>query len=165
VREGIANSAMRFTRQVDLRYVGQSYELTVNLPDQPLDGTVLTEVLAAFHRTHDRSYGFSAPNEPVEFVNLRLLAVGQIVKPQLRTWAAATGPVSQAQKATRPVYFAELGGYVACPIYDRYQLAADHHLHGPAIIEEMDATTVLLPGYGAQVDRFGHLIINRVVPQ
>lgn len=163
VREGIAEAAMRFTRQVDLRYVGQSYELTVSLPDQPLVESVLAEVLATFHRTHDRAYGFSAPSEPVEFVNLRLLAVGQIVKPRLRTWSAATSPVRQAQKASRPVYFAEAGGYTDCPIYDRYQLAAGHHLCGPAIVEEVDATTVLLPGYGAQVDRFGHLVITKLL--
>ncbi|MBX3013076.1 MAG: hydantoinase/oxoprolinase family protein [Caldilineaceae bacterium] len=160
-REGIDESAMRFVRQVDLRYVGQSYELAVTLPDQPLREPVLAAVLATFHRTHDRAYGFSAPGEPVEFVNLRLLAIGQIVKPQLRTWAAATGAVDQAQKAIRPVYFADLGGYTDCPIYDRYRLGAGHVVVGPAIIEEFDATTVLLPGYEARVDPFGHLVMTR----
>jgi len=160
VREGIDATAMRFIHQVDLRYVGQSYELTVDLPDQSLDEQRLAQVLATFHQTHDRAYGFCAPGEPVEFVNLRLLAIGQIVKPQVRTWPAATGPGSQAQKATRPVYFAETDGYVDCPIYDRYQLGAGHHLVGPAIVEEIDATTVILPNWRAQVDGYGNLIIH-----
>jgi N-methylhydantoinase A len=162
VREGIPQSAMRFIRQVELRYVGQSYELTVNLPDQPLDKSALATALDAFHRAHDRAYGFSAPSEPVEFVNLRLLAVGQIVKPQVRQWPTVNGPVSQAQKATRPVYFAETEGYVACPIYDRYRLGAGQQVVGPAIVEETDATTVLLPGYQAQIGQFGHLLINKL---
>jgi N-methylhydantoinase A len=60
------------------------------------------------------------------------------------------------------VYFAESDGYVECPIYDRYRLGPGGVLEGPAIVEEIDSTTVIHPGYQAQVDKFGNLILTRI---
>ena len=121
----------------------------------------LLGVLAQFHREHDRAYGYSAPNEPVEFVNLRLSAIGKINKPQLREISAGDSPLSAAQKSTRSVYFDERKDFVECPIYDRYRLNAGAVLAGPAIVEEIDATTVIHPGYEALVDKFGNLILTK----
>jgi N-methylhydantoinase A len=145
-REGVAGGAMQFDRQVDLRYVGQSYELTV-----PYGG----ELVDRFHREHDRAYGYSAPGEPVELVNVRLTAVGRIAKPQ----PPEVPPGDAAPRGTRPVYFAP-GGFVDCPVYDRYSLGAGARLSGPAIVEELDSTTVVGPGYRATVDRFGNLLLE-----
>ena len=64
-------------------------------------------------------------------------------------------------KERREVYFSEAGGYVDCPIYDRYSLPAEAHIPGPAIVEEFDSTTVLHPGYAIRVDRNGNLMIER----
>ena len=64
-------------------------------------------------------------------------------------------------KARRPVYFAESGGYVDCPIYDRYALPAGARLAGPAVVEEFDSTTVVHPGFSVRVDDVGNLIIER----
>ena len=118
-------------------------------------------VLSRFHREHHRAYGYSASNEPVEFVNLRLSAIGTINKPQLREIGAGDSPLSAAQKAIRSVYFAERECFVECPIYDRYRLSAGFVLEGPAIVEEIDATTVIHPGYQALVDGFGNLILTK----
>ena len=159
-REGMNPSDISLLHQVDMRYVGQSYELTVPLPDGKLGAAEIANVLAQFHREHDRAYGYSASGEPVEFVNLRLSAIGKINKPQLRQIAADDGPLSAAQKVIRPVYFAECEGYVECPIYDRYRLSAGAVLEGPAIAEEIDATTVIHPGYQGLVDGFGNLILT-----
>ena len=124
-------------------------------------GAAETEgALSRFHREHHRAYGYSAPKEPVEFVNLRLSAIGKINKPQLREISANDCPLSVAQKAIRSVYFDECTGYVECPIYDRYRLSAESVLEGPAIVEEIDATTVIHPGYQAIVDKFGNLILT-----
>jgi len=68
--------------------------------------------------------------------------------------------LTSALKATRPVYFAESDGYVDCPIYDRGRLATGHILNGPAIVVELDSTTVIHPGYQAEVDKFGNLILT-----
>ena len=161
-REEVRQEDISFLRQVDMRYVGQSYELTVPLPAEQLDPSKIDRVLEQFHIEHDRAYGYSAPTEPVEFVNLRLTAIGKIAKPRLRELKGNNTDIAAAQKATRSVYFAESDSYVECPIYDRYRLGPGCVLTGPAIVEEIDSTTVIHPGYRAQVDRFGNLILTRI---
>jgi N-methylhydantoinase A len=148
-REGLAGDAVEFVRRLDLRYVGQSYELTIPVGD---------DLVQRFHEEHDRTYGFSAPGETVECVGLRLTSIGRIAKPPLRRLE----PGGAAEpKEQREVHFAEAGGFVVCPIYDRYPLAAGAKLVGPAVVEEFDSTTVVHPGFAAQVDRYGNLIIER----
>ena len=95
-------------------------------------------------------------------VNFRLAAVGSIAKPRLREIDPASGPASEARKGTRPVWFGRAGGFVATPVYDRSRLGADHRFEGPAIVEEMDSTTLVLPGYAVTVDRFANLLVTRV---
>jgi len=157
--EGMEGARIGFERQVEMRYVGQSYELPVPLPDGKVEDA-LDGMLRQFHEEHERAYGFAAPAEPVEFVTLRLTAVGGIAKPKLRELPRRDRDVSAARRAVRKVYFAESGGFVDCPSYDRYKLAADGVIDGPAIVEEMDSTTVIHPGFGAAVDRYGNLLIR-----
>ncbi len=133
-REGLAADAISFVRQIDLRYVGQSYELTIAAGEGMLE---------RFHAEHDRVYGFAAPAEPVEVVSLRLTSVGRIAKPPARPLAAGG---AAEPKERRQVHFAESGGYVDCPIYDRYALPAGAAFAGPAVVEEFDSTTVVHPG-------------------
>jgi N-methylhydantoinase A len=160
-REGIQAADVTFTREVEMRYVGQGYELAVPLPDRRLGPGEIATVLEQFHREHDRAYGYSAPGEPTEFVNLRLTALGRIAKPRLRELTLSGTDVAAAQKAPRSVYFDESGGYVECPVYDRYRLGAGSVIDGPAIVEEFDSTTVIHPGYRATVDRFGNMLCAR----
>lgn len=147
--EGLEADAVEFLRQVDLRYVGQSFELTIPAGDH---------LRERFHAEHDRTYGFSAPSEPVEAVSLRLTSVGRIAKPPPRRIepGGRTEP-----KGRRPVYFGEAADYVDCPIYDRYALTAGAVIPGPAIVEEFDSTTVLHPGFALRVDDVANLIIER----
>jgi N-methylhydantoinase A len=148
-REGVGDDAIEFLRQVDARYVGQSYELTIPAGAGLLD---------RFHEEHDRTYGFNAPSEPVEVVSLRLTSVGRIAKPPpLRLERG--GDVEPKER--RQVYFAEAGGYVDCPIYDRYALPAGATLQGPAVVEEFDSTTLVHPGFALEVDDTGNLIIEK----
>ena len=156
-REGMAEAAMEFRRQADLRYVGQSHELTLPLTTEALGPAQLEQLLEQFHRTHDRAYGFSAPGEDVELVSVRLAAIGQIAKPALAPLAKAAGEATA--KGQRPVYFAESEGYVDCPVYDRYALGAGAIVQGPAIIEEIDSTTVLHPHYQVRVDDVGQMVL------
>jgi N-methylhydantoinase A len=147
--EGVARESIEFVRQLDLRYVGQSFELTVPAGD---------DLAGRFHAEHDRAYGFAAPAEPVECVSLRLTSVGRIAKPPLRRLDPGEAP---EPKSRRPVYFAESGDYVDCPIHDRYGLPAGARFAGPAVIEEFDSTTVVHPGFTVRVDDVGNLIIER----
>jgi N-methylhydantoinase A len=148
-REGVPRDAMDFQRQIDLRYVGQSYELTV-----PAGG----DLAERFHAEHDRTYGFSAPDEPIECVSLRVTSVGRIAKPPLRRLERGDAP---APKEHRQVYYAEAGGYVECPIYDRYTLPAGASFAGPAVVEEFDSTTVVHPDFSVRIDDVGNLIIEK----
>jgi N-methylhydantoinase A len=118
-------------------------------------------LLAHFFAEHDRAYGFSAPDEPVEFVNLRLTAVGRMTKPRLRQVAQGDGQQPPAEIARRSVYFPESGGFVDCPLLDRYLLVAGQTIPGPAVIVELDSTTVIHPGFWARVDQFGNLIVTQ----
>jgi N-methylhydantoinase A len=160
-RDGVADEAVEIQRIAELRYVGQSYELPIPLRGDLDQGTV-AGALEQFHREHDRAYGYAAPSEPVELVNLRLVAVGRIPRPRLRE-LSSEGDAASARSGTRPVYFAESGGFVDCPIYDRYRLPAGARLEGPAVVEELDSTTTIHPGVRAEVDRHGNLILEQAV--
>ena len=160
-RDRVDEERMQFLRQMDLRYVGQSYELTLSIDDPNLDAEEVQRVAARFHGEHERAYGFSAPAEPIELVNLRLTAIGRIAKPSLRQLAVGEG-ASHALLTTRSVYFAESGGFVDCPIYDRYRFRAESVIDGPAIVAEMDSTTLIHPDYRARVDGNGNLLIRKV---
>jgi N-methylhydantoinase A len=174
--EGVAPADVTQRRFLEIRYVGQSHELSIpvgaqtgksDLANGSLANGRLHDALGAFHREHERAYGFAAPNEPVEVVNIRATVVGRMPRPVPRERnGGATAEV--AQKGTRRVFFGtasstgatSAGDFVACPIYDRYHLAGGATFNGPAIVEELDSTTVVLPGYAATVDRFGNLLIG-----
>ena len=159
-REGVAPKQMSFLRQIDMRYVGQSYELPVPAPRRKLGRAGLDAVVDRFHAEHERAYGHSAPEEPTEFVNLRVTALGNIPKPALGRLGRDAGEVESACKQVRPVYFSETNGYVDCPIYDRYLLGNGGVIKGPAVVEEIDSTTVVHPGWQATVDSFGNLLVS-----
>ena len=161
-REGVAPSGVRFERWLDLRYVGQSYELTVPLAGGPLSAAALAEAATAFHRAHEQVYGHAAPEEPIEAVTLKLTTTGLIPKPRAREVGPGSGDGRRAHKGERPVHFGEAGGaFRPTAIYDRYRLGDGDGVSGPAIIEELDSTTLVHPGAIARVDRFGNLRIRR----
>lgn len=151
-REGIAAGDIGFVRQLDLRYVGQSFELTV-------PGTDLGEVSRRFHLEHERAYGFAALEEPIEVVSARLRAVARLPKPVPPTLAAGTLPDPRDR---RPVFFAESGGFVETAVYERSELPAGVSFAGPAIVEEYDSTLVVHPGFSAETDTHGNLLLRRV---
>jgi N-methylhydantoinase A len=159
-RDGLAAPQMSFVRQIEMRYVGQSHEITIDCPDGRLDESMLKVMRERFHAGHDRTYGHGYPDQPTELVNFRLTAVGQIAKARLRESPAAASDAGQAAKGTRQVYFATRGDFVATAVYDRSKLTAGHRFSGPALVEEMDSTTLVLPRFKVEVDRWGNLLIS-----
>ncbi len=158
-REGLPRERIAFVRQVDMRYVGQSFELTIPLAEGAFDEAQSGSLRERFHAEHDRVYGFSAPAEPVELVSLRLTTVGRIEKPPLRTLERSER--APEPKEHRQVFFAEAGGFVECPIHDRYALGAGASFAGPAVVEELDSTVVVHPGFGVEIDDVGNLVIRK----
>jgi N-methylhydantoinase A len=158
VTDGIPPERRRYLRELDLRYLGQHFNTRVVLPDGPIDDALLAEVERRFHDEHERVHGFKAEGEPLELVNVRLTAIGLVPKPAGA--AIAAGERTPPPPATtRQARFA--GQAVACPIYERGALRAGNVLAGPAIVEQLDTTTVLPPGWLATVDRYGNLILGR----
>jgi len=158
IAEGVETVAMRFQRQLDLRYLGQSYELAVDVA-YPFDSEALALGVEAFHRKHKDVYGYATADEPVELVNLRLRAIGMIPKPQLKENKTSSGSV--AQKDQRPVFFEGEEGWVETPIFDRRSLVLGTNISGPSIIEQYDSTTVVYPDWILSVDKHGILTLRR----
>ena len=157
--EGIPAARQSFQRLADLRYAKQGFELTVEFPGTAVSEDAVQQVIAAFHQRHEQLYTYAAPDTPVEIVNLRLHAVGQMDKPSLAP-IEAVAPGSQPEtRQSRPVYFTG-PGFVDTPIFARRTLRAGHTLHGPAIVEQFDTTTVVYPGYEAVVDAYGNLLMT-----
>src|SRR5262249_12679292 len=123
-----------------------------------LDARSLKAVIGAFHRRHHAHYGYDMPGQPVEIVNLRLVVTAKRRPlPAERPVASAKGSNPRdALTERRPARFAETG-FVATPVYDRDRLPAAATIKGPAIIEQMDTTTIVPPGARVKNDRAGYL--------
>ncbi len=146
-------------RLADVRYRRQAYELTLPLADGPVTRESLEALAAAFHRRHEQTYGHANPAEPVQLVNLRLTAIGRL--PGL-TLAQRADP-ALARVRRRDIWFAATG-FVPCDVHWRDGLMPGTVIAGPAIIEAMDSTTVLPPGWAANIDPLGYIRMRRTTP-
>jgi N-methylhydantoinase A len=158
VRESATAGGVTTTRTADARYVGQGYELTVPVPAGRLDAAALARLRGAFDDIYAARYGYAQPREPVEVVTWKLSAIGGA--PRVTLAKAATTPLASSLKGRRRAYFPETGGWVDCPVYDRYRLTAGLTLAGPAIVEERESTSVLPPGTVATVDDYANLVVT-----
>jgi N-methylhydantoinase A len=143
-----------------MRYAGQNYELAVPLPDGPITARTLDLLAAGFAEAHRRMYGFLAEEEPVQMVTYRLEATGLVAKATLAQEKMSGPDASGAIQERRDVWIAEEGRSVACPIYDRELLRPGNRFLGPAIVEQMDATTSVPPGMTARADTYLNLILE-----
>jgi N-methylhydantoinase A/oxoprolinase/acetone carboxylase beta subunit len=153
--------AVEYRYSIDLRYVGEFFEITVpfTFGDRCTRGD-LEKSIESLHQEHERLYGFKRPYQPVEIVSLRLSAS----IPAQRHELLRPGPIGPAAngkpKATRDVFFEELTGFVSTPIFDRDSLPGGASLKGPAIIEESTCTTVIFPDQKANIDAYHNIIIE-----
>ncbi len=157
---GESEQRAKFEWQVDLRYFGQNFELIMPLASDRLSAASLKRLTTAFHRRHKAFYGNDMPAQPVEIVNLRLVV----------TAARKALPAVQKNKKhinkqlvteKRRVWFPETG-FVQTPVYEREQLPPNWRATGPAIIEQMDATTVVPPKATVHNDALGYLHLTLV---
>lgn len=158
--EAIAPANRHLTRTVDMRYAGQNYELPIALPDGPVTDATLDALAQGFAAAHHRAYGFTDDGDPVQLVTFRLEATGIVPKARLATFPDAGPDASGAIVGERSVWLPEARGFLTCPVYDRDRLQAGNRIEGPAIIEQMDATTVVLPGMHAVVEPGMNLILH-----
>lgn len=159
-REHVTPSQGLLTRITNMRYLGQDFDLSVQTMCGEIGPTQVAELIARFHRAHERAYGYASPDAPTQIVGLRVVAIGRVPRPEFGTLPDRGGSVEQARTGSRQVYFD--GDYVDCPTYDRSRLAPGNALEGPAILDQMDATTVVLPKRVAQVDKYRNVIITPI---
>jgi N-methylhydantoinase A len=144
-------------RSADVRYRRQAYELTLPVEDGAVTRAMLERLAAAFHEKHAQTYGHANPAESVQLVNLRLTAVGKLADLKL----AQPSDPGQARVRQREVWFAATG-FVPADVHWRNGLMAGAAIAGPAIIEALDSTTVVPPGWIARVDALGYIRLTRV---
>lgn len=163
-RDGIAPDKIRLVRHAECRYVGQGYELRAECSDAGVDADFIALLKRNFHAAHQREYGRHFVEKDVELVNLRVVGVGQI--PEVRSPSLAKGGAeleSYAKEGMRSVFFEVDGKALAheTQIIRRDKLLAGNQFTGPAIVRQMDTTTVIPPGFNALVDDHGNLIIRQ----
>lgn len=154
--ESMPNVGQELSFTLDARYRGQSHYIPVPLDD--LRDDLFDEFVSRFHRAHADQFGYSLDERDIEVVNVRLKAVCHV--PKGESTAPAKGiSLSEAQIDMRQVYFGPEEKWVASPIYRRATLPAGVPFLGPAIVEEMSGTTVILPRQKAEVDVLGNIHI------
>jgi len=152
---GVPPERRKLLRQADCRYRRQAYELTVPLPPGPVDAASLAALAEAFHARHEQTYGHANRAEPVQLVNLRLSAVGKL--PPLAI--AQPMRAAAARQGRRRVVFG--GAASEAAILWREGLLPGAAVPGPAVIEALDSTTVIPPGWTARVADHGFLRLVR----
>jgi N-methylhydantoinase A len=159
-RERVPPARRSLERWLDMRYMGQNYELLVPVPDEVWQIRRIEPLRQRFLALHEAAYGYAASDEPIQVVNARLVARGRPDPPVLPRSPAGRGDASSAVKARRRVFFEDADGFVECPVYDRGGLGAGHVVAGPAVVEQFDSTTLIHPGQKAEVDDLGFLLIE-----
>jgi N-methylhydantoinase A len=137
------------TRRADLRYAGQSFELTVEA-GEPFD-----ELEARFHAAHEQRYGYRMDDEAVELVNLRLISTVPVDKPEL----AEPQPEGNAESGRREANFG--GEWIEVPVLDRERMGEGSEVEGPAIVEFKESTCVVRPGWKGEIDNVGTLVLEK----
>ena len=154
--EGFSAGRIALERSLDLRYAGQGYELTIPCDGMP-ERVSLEKLRNQFDETHCRTFGHIAPEETVESGSFRIRGIGRLPPVDFPSFRNAGRSLGDARRELRRARFG--GVTIDCPVYEREKLDVGHIVDGPAIVDQLDATTVVLPGQTARVDDYRNLII------
>jgi N-methylhydantoinase A len=152
--ENFRDDQVGIERALDMRYAGQGYEITVPCEE----GLNLAALRRQFDDSHKQMFGHTAPEEPVEIVSYRLRGIGRVPPVKLPSYRPQGLALKDALRETRKAHFG--GVTLDCPVYQRDRLDVGHRFDGPAIIDQLDATTVVPPGHSARVDEFKNILIS-----
>ncbi|WP_433492152.1 hydantoinase/oxoprolinase family protein [Nocardia grenadensis] len=160
--EKISDPDRELRLTIDMRYFGQNYELAVELDSTTVDADAINALIGKFEAAHKALYGYTVPDAKIQAVTFRSSAVGKVVQAKTaRTDQSASDP-EPARAESRQVYFGAEYGRIDSPVYDRGRLTAGTHIEGPSIIEQMDSTTVVLPGQQATIDAYANIVIEEL---
>ena len=158
--EAIAGPARVLNLSVDVRYAGQNYEIGVALPEGPINAASFDAIRDGFLAAHRQLYGFVAEGEPMQLVTFRAAASGLVQKAEFAPQPPQGADASAAITGSRPVWMLEARDFVETTLFDRARLHSGNVIPGPAIIDQMDSTTVVPPGMTATVDPYLNLILE-----
>ncbi|MFQ5998476.1 MAG: hydantoinase/oxoprolinase family protein [Candidatus Bathyarchaeia archaeon] len=163
-KDGLSKERIFLTRSADLRYLGQEYWIETPVPNVELTMNEIEKIVNKFNDLHEIQYGYSAREEPAEFLNLRVSTFGTIDKPKIRKHGKIDSSESRnlgnALKAKREVFFKEVG-FTHCPIYEWGRLRPGNFIDGPALIEEPGSTIAIFPRQTGELDEYMNVIIRR----
>ena len=159
--EGFRREQTRMARSLDMRYLGQSYELNIPIPEGEITGEVLGNIEKRFHTLHEARYGYYAADETIQNVNIRVSAIGIIPPLELKAEKGEEESPNKALKGFRDIHLPRSGSNVRCAIYDRYRLKPGNVLTGPAIIEQVDSTTFIRSEQEAKIDCHRQIVLRK----
>jgi N-methylhydantoinase A len=159
-RGTIDAAQLNLMRTVDARYAGQNHELTIEVPGGPFDAAALAATRANFHAAHREMFGYDSPEKPIELVTFRLRARMSVARGDFGGSQSVARKGELSPGAMRNVYFDSDNGFIVCPVYERDTLQHGDEFQGPAIVEQMDCTTVVPPDFGVRVDEAGNLLLR-----
>ena len=163
-KEGVGSGLVAFVTASDLRYEGQGFSLPVTFDLGEMSGwTDLDPLIQRFHQRHQETYGYHDRQAATEVVNLRLATIGRLAPATLGRLPGRQPDPGPALEGSRKMYVA--GRFTEAKVYRRSGLGWGSVVSGPAIVEQLDSTTLILPGQRAETDEFGNLIITWENPQ
>ena len=157
--KGITKDKVIFIRNLDMRYDEQEHTVKVVQGDIDLGPDTYKEIISRFHAEHEKAYSFRIEDSGVEIVNLHLISFGRMEKPKVEEIEVQPYTLEETVKEIRPVLFEGMGS-VDTTIYLRDKMSPGMKISGPAIVEEVSASTLVYPDMTATVDKLGNLIIN-----
>ncbi len=157
--EGVPDNLRVFSRWADLRYAHQGSEVTVAFGADQVTLEAINQVIQEFHARHEQLYGF-ALQQPVEIVTLRVTASGDVGSVDMPRRPGGLEEPEQAIASRRQVFFDEADGFTGCNIFHFDRLAPGSSIDGPAILEGMDSTVVINPGWTGKIDDYGNCIME-----
>jgi N-methylhydantoinase A len=159
-KDGIAEGMRLFEYWLEMRYVGQHWDIPVPVNMGNGKKPQLQEIVQDFHKRHELVHGYKLEEREVEIANIRLMAIGKSPKLKLKTKTIEGKDASAALKDRRQAYFGADAGFVEVPVYDGSMLRAGNEFSGPAIVEKPSTTIVIYPDQYARVDERENMIVD-----
>ena len=159
----LSSIRQKYTYQADVRYTGQAINISINIDLISLKEQGAQYLVQTFESAHDKLYGFCVP-AGLEFVNIRIIVEEskKIPPATLLEEAQTPQPANSAKSGSTTIIY-QSKEFKECPMWNRNQLLAGHVLYGPCLITEIDSTTVVLPNFAAEIDKYGNILIGRAV--
>ena len=162
-KDGFEEKKINTYRSLEMRYVGQIHECTVNIDFFEITEETLENIKEAFHNRHEELYTYSEKDSPVELVNIESTIYGRIDRPNYSE-LENKGQINDALKISRNLIFSEKGNVLKTPVYDGNKLSPGNLIDGPAVVEEDTTTLVIESGWFLELHKSGTYIIKRKKP-